>query len=178
MTSFSVVDRPLPGVVVLECPHFTDHRGSFTKLFNADAFQAQGIDFSAAESFFTYSKTNVLRGMHYQAGKAAHDKLVCCLAGSVLDVVVDICPSSPTFNKPFSIQLTEGCTQALLIGKGYAHGFLALEDNSCMLYYTSTVHSPDQDCGVLWSSIDFEWPLRDPLISGRDRFHPHILLQQ
>ena len=110
--------------------------------------------------------------MHFQVGNAAHDKLVCCLKGRVLDVVVDIRPDSPHFNQPVSVELSESEPIALLIGKGYAHGFLALEDESWI--QSSIVHQPELDRRVLCSSIDFDWPLQNPLLSQRDQQHPSI----
>lgn len=96
------------------------------------------------------------------------------MKGRVLDVVVDIRLGSPYFNQPVSIELSESEPTSLLIAKGYAHGFLALEDESWMLYSTSTVHQPELDRGVLWSSINFNWPIQDPLLSQRDQQHPSI----
>ena len=80
-------------------------RGSFTKIFQSEAFLDQGLDFAPAEIFMSQSKNNVIRGMHYQSGIAAHEKLVYCSQGSLLDVIVDIRPDSPTFNQPVSIKL-------------------------------------------------------------------------
>jgi len=174
MADLRVVSEPLPGVLVLDCPYFPDHRGDFTKLFHFDALSDQGIDFKPAESFLTRSKANVLRGMHFQVGAAAHEKLVSCIKGKVLDVVVDVRPESPHFNKPISIELSETGHTVLLIGKGYAHGFLTIEDDSWMLYSTTTVHCPSLDRGVRWDSIAFDWPISQPLISDRDGCHPHI----
>jgi dTDP-4-dehydrorhamnose 3,5-epimerase len=174
MADLQIRDQPLPGVYVLDCPRYPDHRGDFTKLFHAVALQAHGISFTPAESFLTRSKAGVLRGMHFQVGDAAHLKLVACPKGRVLDVVVDVRPESPYFNKPFTMELAENNNTALLIAKGYAHGFLALDDDSWMLYYTSTIHSPAMDWGVLWSSIALDWPIRDPIISDRDAQHPPI----
>lgn len=174
MADLHVRNEPLPGIFVIDCPHFPDHRGDFTKLFHFDALLNQGIDFRPAESFLTRSNANVLRGMHFQVGPAAHDKLVSCIKGRVLDVVVDIRPDSPHFNQPVSMELSESDSTALLIGKGYAHGFLALEDESWMLYSTSTVHQPELDRAVLWSSINFDWPNQEPLLSQRDQHHPSI----
>lgn len=168
-------EQLLPGVFLLDCPHHADNRGSFTKLYHFNSLKDQGITFSAAETFLTQSSSGVVRGMHFQVAEAAHDKLICCLRGSILDVIVDIQPSSPNFNKPISIQLTEDQKVALLIQKGYAHGFLSRADDSMMLYGTSTIHSPDLDRGVLWSSIDFDWPINDPILSLRDKSHPSIL---
>ena len=174
MADLLICDQPLPGVFVLDCPHFTDHRGDFTKLFHAEALLAQGIAFTPAESFLTRSNADVLRGMHFQVDEAAHDKLVTCIKGQVLDVVVDVRPDSPNFNQPFSIKLTDTSNTSLLIGKGYAHGFFTLDDDSWMLYSTSTVHCTSLDRGVLWSSIAFDWPSEQPVLSARDARHPSI----
>lgn len=175
MADLEILDQPLPGVHVLNCSHYPDQRGDFTKLFHADSLLAQGIAFTPAESFLSRSKVGVLRGMHFQVGNAAYDKLVFCPKGKVLDVVVDVRPDSPHFNQPYAIELEEGKTIALLVGKGYAHGFLSLAEDSWMLYFTSTVHCPHLDRGVLWSSIAIEWPNQQPLLSDRDRTHPSIL---
>ena len=174
MADLRVRSQPLPGVYVLDCPYFPDHRGDFTKLFHIDALSKQGIAFTPAESFLTRSKADVLRGMHFQAGEAEHDKLVTCIKGQVLDVVVDVQPESHHFNKPFAIEISGSSNTALLIGKGYAHGFLTLAEDSWMLYFTSTVHCPPLDRGVLWSSIAYDWPNAKPLISERDGLHPSI----
>jgi dTDP-4-dehydrorhamnose 3,5-epimerase len=112
--------------------------------------------------------------MHFQVKNSAQQKLVTCPVGKVLDVIVDVRIESPYFNKPISIELGEKEPLAILIGKGYAHGFLSLTDNSFMQYLTSTVHSPAHDKGVLWSSIDFNWPTDSPKISNRDSNHPAI----
>lgn len=174
MGIIQVRDHLLPGVSLIDCPFYPDKRGSLTKIYHSASLDQYGLHFTPAETFITTSFAGVLRGMHFQVGTSAHDKLVFCLAGRVLDVVVDVRRSSPYFNKPISIELKHDKPIALLIGKGFAHGFFALEDNSCMLYSTSTVHKPEHDRGVLWSSIDFDWPIMTPLLSHRDQQHPSI----
>lgn len=174
MAELVIIDQPLPGVYLLSCPHYADTRGEFTKLFHSQALLSQGIHFAPAESFLTRSRPGVIRGMHFQAGEAAHDKLVYCPKGRVVDVVVDVRPESSMFNKPLAVELGETKSTALLIGKGYAHGFLGLDDDNWMLYFTSTVHCPAMDRGILWSSIAFEWPIQEPILSERDRQHPAI----
>ena len=174
MAELRIHDQPLPGVFVLQCPHFVDHRGDFTKLFHAETLLAQGIGFTPAESFLTRSKAGVLRGMHFQADTAAHDKLVSCIRGCVLDVIVDVRPDSPHFNKPYAIELSESTNTAVLVGKGYAHGFLSMSNDSWMIYSTSTIHCPALDRGVLWSSIAIDWPCTEPIVSERDKRHPAI----
>jgi dTDP-4-dehydrorhamnose 3,5-epimerase len=174
VTEFAIIDQPLPGVMLLKCPYSSDHRGDFTKLFHSGGLSSLGRPFIPAESFLTRSNAGVIRGMHFQVDEAAHDKLVYCPKGRVLDVVVDIRPDSSYFNQPVAFELSDQGSTALLIGKGYGHGFLALEADSWMLYLTNTVHNPALDRGVLWSSIDFDWPVGQPVISERDRQHPSI----
>jgi len=178
MADLKILEEPLPDLFLLECPHYPDDRGDFTKLFHTESLKAQGVNFPLAEIFLSRSKAGVLRGMHFQAGIAAHAKLVTCTRGRVVDVVVDVKAESTNFNQPFAVELTEASNLALLIGKGYAHGFLSLEDESHMLYATTTVHNPSLDKGVLWSSIAFDWPVPSPLLSARDCQHPRIQEQK
>jgi len=175
MADLLICEQPLPGVFVLDCPQSNDHRGDFVKVYHINALLSQGIVFSPAETFITRSRVGVLRGMHFQVGEAAHDKLVTCIKGRVLDVVVDVRSDSPNFNKPFSMELSANNNKALLISKGYAHGFYTLADDSWMLYSTTTIHCPAMDCGVLWSSIEFDWPTDNPSLSSRDALHPSII---
>lgn len=174
MKDLQIKGKLLPGVFIIECAHYPDSRGSLTKTFHFNSLQENGLGFSPAESFITKSSADVLRGMHFQTGKAAYDKLIYCIKGSFLDVIVDIRPDSDKFNQPVSIELNENKPVALLIGKGYAHGFLSLESDSWMLYTTSTAHCPELDRGVAWSSINFDWPIRHPILSERDKTHPSI----
>jgi len=173
---FSIEDQPLPAVYVLRVPRFDDDHGIFLKTFHAKAFASLARPSYPAEQFMTRSGLNVLRGMHYQAEEAAHMKLVSCPIGRIMDVVVDIRPESDHFNQPFSIELGSQKPQALLIDKGYAHGFLTIEDQSWVQYLTSSVHDPDRDLGVHWTSIDCEWPVKSPVISKRDSSLPPITL--
>ena len=174
MSSLIIRERLLQEVYLLEHPSYFDRRGSFAKIFHSQDLEEQGVEFTPAESFLTKSASKVLRGMHFQAGEAAHEKLVCCPKGRVLDVVVGINPDSPDFNRPIFVELSGEDSSALLIGKDYAHGFLSLSDDSWMFYHTSTVHCPELDRGVLWSSINFDWPIKSPLLSQRDLCHPPI----
>ena len=174
MSDIKMIEEVLPGVALLQCPRYADVRGDFIKLYHSDAMSSLGLPFEPAESFMTRSKAGVIRGMHFQVDKAAHDKLIFCPKGRVLDVVVDVRPKSPQFNKPIALELSEDDNLALLIGKGYAHGFLSIDEDSWMMYATTTVHNPSLDRGVLWSSIDFEWPISAPIVSERDQRHPAI----
>jgi len=170
----NILKEYLPSVYLISLKRSHDQRGDFLKTYNLDAFNKLKLNFVPKESYLSNSYLNVVRGMHYQVGNFSHDKVVTCFKGNVLDVVVDIRIDSPNYNKPISIVLNEENSYALFIGEGYAHGFLSLSENSIMQYMTSTVYSPEFDCGVLWSSIDFEWPISNPILSARDKSHPLI----
>ena len=151
---------------LIEIPSFSDQRGDFIKLFQIQDF----LDFKVAESFISYSRPGVLRGMHLQVGSAAHNKICICLQSSILDVIVDV-RTGPTKGKVFQYNLDESKSQALLIPKGYAHGFYNKSKNEkcAMMYFVDTIHDKRQDTGVRWNSIDFEWPNDKPILSERDK---------
>ena len=164
----------LNGVLVLQPKIFQDHRGSFVKTYQDALFSERGIRFVPREEFFSVSKKDVLRGMHFQLPPAAHDKLVYCAVGRVLDVVVDLRRGSKTFGKSIARELSAANRQMMFIPVGCAHGFLTLEDNSIMVYQTSTPHAPAQDAGILWNSFGFDWPVKEPVLSDRDRGFPAL----
>ena len=120
------------------------------------------------------SNKDVVRGMHFQTQPDDHDKTVTCVQGAVLDVVLDLRKASKTYKQVFSTELNAQNKQVLVIPKGCAHGFLSLQDNSMMFYKVSTVYSPVNDKGILWSSIGFDWPVANALVSERDQSHPTL----
>ncbi len=166
------VPTGLAGLFVLQPRVFQDQRGSFVKTYHHGLFQEAGIAFEPKEEYFSVSAKDVVRGMHFQVPPMAHSKLVYCIAGRVLDVVLDLRRTSPTCGKVFPRELSAVSREMLFIPAGFAHGFLALEDQSVMVYQTSTVHSPAHDAGVLWNSFGFDWPVRQPILSERDQQFP------
>jgi len=164
-----IIPTELEGVKVLRPRIFTDIRGTFVKTFHAPALQAAGLDFSPQEEFFSISHRNVFRGMHFQLPPADHIKVVYCLTGRVLDLVVDLRKKSATFGRHLAWELSGQNREILYIPSGFAHGFLSLEDNTTMLYQTSTAHSPAHDAGIRWDSIGYQWPVERPILSDRDR---------
>lgn len=151
-----------------------DERGNFFKTFHLDIFEANGIPTHWAEEYFSHSSKNVLRGMHFQAPPMHHHKMVTCLSGAVLDVILDLRKGSSTYKQVYATELNDKNKAALFIPKGCAHGFLSLQNNSLMFYKVSTVYSPEQDKGVLWNSINFDWSVAKPLLSERDMKHPAL----
>lgn len=167
-----LVPTELPGLQVIRPRIFRDERGSFVKTYHDAQFREFGLDFEPREEFFSTSAKGVLRGMHFQLPPAAHAKLVYCIVGSVFDVVLDLRKNSPTFGRSCARELSAANREMFFIPVGFAHGFLALEDNAMMVYLTGTVHSPTHDAGVRWDSFGFDWPAKFPVLSERDKKFP------
>ena len=148
---------------------FLDQRGTFTKIFHKKEFKRLGLNSDWKEDYYTYSKKYVIRGMHLQLPPSDHFKLVHCLYGEVLDVLLDLRSSSPSFGKTHSLKLSSKKKNGIYISKGIAHGFLSLTEKSLLTYKVSSAHSPKHDTGVSWNSFGFEWPVKNPIISDRDK---------
>jgi dTDP-4-dehydrorhamnose 3,5-epimerase len=163
-----LISSPLSGVKVLKPFIHQDHRGDFVKSFHVVQLQKHDISIEIKEEFFSYSKTNVIRGFHFQNPPHAHAKLIYCIKGRVLDVVMDLRKSSDTYGRCTGVELSDENHYIVYIPVGFAHAFASLEDHSCLVYKTDTVHVPSADDGILWSSVDFNWPIKNPDISIRD----------
>ncbi|MEZ9753814.1 dTDP-4-dehydrorhamnose 3,5-epimerase family protein [Vibrio cyclitrophicus] len=168
----------ISGCFLIDLPKFEDHRGAFIKTFHPSHFEGTPISvFDLQEEFYSASKKNVLRGLHFQEPPAAHDKMVTCLDGKVLDFFVDIRKSSETYGKLIKIELDAKKPQLLYLPKGLAHGFLTLSDQATLLYKTDHAYAPESDKGILWSSVglDFdELDESDLIISERDQSFPTL----
>ena len=162
------------GLITLKIPKYEDHRGSFLKLFNFDELNKMGINFKPKEHFHSISNKNVIRGMHFQVNESAHNKIVHCITGSIIDVCVDIRKESKYYNKPIAIKLEGESDLAVFIPKGFAHGFLSLKNKTIVQYMADKEHNPKQDKGILWSSINYNWQCNNPILSTRDAEHPSI----
>lgn len=168
------IETALPGVCILEPKIFQDERGLFIKTFNQTIFDELGLPFSLAESYYSTSQKNVIRGMHFQTPPAAHVKLVYVTSGSITDVVVDIRRGSPTYGQSITIDLSATNRRLVYIPVGCAHGFLSLEDESCVVYCQSTGYAPESDAGIRYDSFGFDWGVADPIMSARDQAFPTL----
>jgi len=163
----------IPGVDIIELNLMKDERGSFVKTFNEDVFnKAKGISLNWRESFYSISKNNVIRGMHFQVPPYDNTKIVYAVSGKIRDVVLDIRKSSPAFGKHISIELSDETARAVYIPSGCAHGFSSLTDNAIVVYMQTSVYSADHDKGILWNSFGMDWGVKDPVLSPRDRTFP------
>ena len=171
---FKIVKNFLGGAKLIETPKFEDKRGYFYKTYNYEEFKKISMNFIPKEQFFSVSNKNVLRGMHFQTKEYAHAKLVSCLTGKVLDVIVDLRINSEYYKNVISIELDSKNPYSLYVPIGFAHGFVRLQDNTLMQYLTSKVYNQSFDEGVHWKSINFKWPNEEYLVSKRDKNHPYI----
>lgn len=162
----------LPGCYEIQLPRFSDARGSFTKTVSTSRFAEHGLRTDFLESFYTVSEANVLRGMHFQLPPADHAKLVYCLAGSILDVGLDLRVDSPTFGRYSASEISAARNNAVYLPSGIAHGFYVLEAPAVTLYHVTTEHDPKLDTGIAWDSFAMDWPTKNPVLSGRDAAWP------
>jgi len=166
-----IIDELLQGTFLIAPQTFSDVRGDFVKTYHRNTWAEAGLDFAMAEEFYSTSNAGVLRGMHFQVPPHAHKKVVFCLAGSVLDVMVDL-REGPTYGQVASTELSFTNRHQLYLPEGIAHGFLSLEDESLLMYKTDTVHAPESDRGICWDSFGFDWKISHPVLSKRDGEHP------
>jgi len=153
---------------IIEYNSFKDNRGEFVKTIHNELFEYNNLDFKFVESFYSISKKNVFRGMHFQFSPHDHIKLVYVVKGAIVDIVLDLRFNSSTFGKHFSIEISEQNRKGIYIGKGFAHGFLSLENDSIVEYHTSTVQNKVSESGIKWDSFGYQLPINDPILSQRD----------
>lgn len=169
---------PLKDVWIVKREPVHDERGFFARTFCRREFQAHGIDFSVAQcnvSFNEYAGT--LRGLHYQEKPAAEGKLVSCLRGALYDVIVDLRSDSPSYLKHFGIRLAGNECDMLYIPRGFAHGFLTLEDDTQISYMMDEFYAPGCGCGLRYDDpvLGIEWPVPVRIVSEKDREWPLIV---
>lgn len=151
-----------------------DERGYFLKVYNEEIYREIGIKTQIRESFYSQSHKNVIRGMHFQTPPYGQTKVVHVLSGSVEDVIVDLRRGSRTYQQHIQITLSGNKPQSVYIPEGFAHGFKTLEDGTVMEYFVSEGYHKENDCGIRWNSIGYDWKIEAPVISSRDRAFPNM----
>lgn len=167
-----IIKTKFEGLFVLQTINARDDRGSFQKLFNYDFFAENGLVTDFKEFYYSVNKKGARRGMHFQIPPFDHVKVVYVSKGRILDVCVDIRKKSSTFGKYFSIELDENNGRYLYIPSGFAHGFLALEENSIVNYAQTSCYNRECDCGILQDSFGFDWGENSIIVSKRDLTFP------
>jgi dTDP-4-dehydrorhamnose 3,5-epimerase len=134
------------GAGLASSPVWADERGNFREWFKtSDALEVTGIDFRVQQANISVSNHGVIRGIHYSLAVEGQAKWITCVTGSIIDVIVDIRPNSPTYGQHVSVELSSGKGNAVLIGTGLGHGFISLENDSAVSYLLSSTYSPQEE---------------------------------
>lgn len=172
----------IKGVWLAESPVWNDERGSFREWFKReDVLSMTGINFSTQQANVSISKRGVIRGIHYSRAPEGQTKWVTCVAGAIMDVVVDIRPTSETFGKHISIELIAEEGKSVLIDSGLGHGFVAMDDNSVVAYILSSEFNPIYEMGLnpLDPELGIDWQVErlgglEVVLSEKDLSAPNF----
>ncbi|MCG2615401.1 dTDP-4-dehydrorhamnose 3,5-epimerase [Terrimonas sp. NA20] len=165
----------LEGVFFISLQPVGDSRGWFSRTYCKNEFAAIGHDKEWVQINHSFtSQKGTIRGMHYQLPPFREIKMVRCIAGAVLDVVIDLRENSPTFLQHTQLELSAENRQMIYIPEGFAHGFQCLQDNCELIYHHSAFYTPGAEGGIMYNDplTGIEWPLAPTEISDRDRSHP------
>jgi len=160
---------PLDGMLIIEPSVFEDERGYFLETHHFHRFQSANIDCTFVQDNLSFSKKNVLRGLHFQKTKP-QSKLIQVVSGGIFDVGVDLRQDSSTFGRWFGCVLSEENKRQLFVPQGFAHGFCVLSTSAHVAYKCSDYYDPDDEGGLLWSDPDIaiDWPVKNPILSAKD----------
>jgi dTDP-4-dehydrorhamnose 3,5-epimerase len=163
---------PFKDLVVLTPKIFADNRGYFFESHNNKTLDLAGLRYDWVQDNQSHSTYGVIRGLHFQKNPAAQTKLVRVLQGEILDVVVDLRRSEPTFGQVFSILLSAENKQQLLVPKGFAHGFSVLSETADVLYKCDALYNKESESGICYNdaelAIDWKVPLDQVIVSEKD----------
>jgi dTDP-4-dehydrorhamnose 3,5-epimerase len=169
---------PLQGAFVIDIAPIEDERGFFARTWAPEEFHRHGLDPTLVQCNASWNrKKGTLRGMHFQTEPFSEVKIVRCTGGALLDVIVDLRTSSPTYCQWTSVELTAANHRALYIPKGLAHGFITLTDDVEAYYHVSAAFSPAHSSGVRWNDPAFgiAWPFPPTVMSEKDRAWPDFV---
>ncbi len=167
-----VINTKLDGLYIIKPVVYSDERGYFFESYRNDIFKKKIGNINFIQENESYSTKGILRGLHFQTEPYAQAKLVRCIKGKVLDVVVDIRKKSKTFGKYKSFLLSEHNKLQLFIPKGFAHGFIVLSNEAIFSYKVDNLYYPENDSGILWcdKDLNIDWVLekKDIIVSQKD----------
>lgn len=161
----------ISGLLVIQPKVFRDPRGFFTETFQRQRYHDAGINVEFVQDNFSRSSKGTLRGLHYQI-QHPQGKLVQVLRGKILDVIVDLRKSSPTFGRWFGVELSDETCRQVYVPPGCAHGFCVLSESADFTYKCTDYYFPEYERTLLWNdpALGIEWPLTDePILSAKDR---------
>lgn len=171
-----VLETEIPGALIVEPDVHRDARGYFAETYNAARYREAGIAAQFVQDNESLSQKGVLRGLHWQAGEWSQAKLVRVVRGAVWDVAVDIRQGSPTYGRHVAVTLSGENGRQFFIPRGFAHGFLVLEDDTLFAYKCDNFYHPESERGMKFDdpALGISWPELDAprLLSPKDLCHP------
>ncbi len=171
-----IIETEISGLKIIEPDVFGDERGWFCETYNEERYRKAGIENVFVQDNESFSSKGVVRGLHWQDAPHTQAKLVRVIRGAVWDVVVDIRKGSPTFGKHIAVTLTGENRKQFYIPRGFAHGFIVLEDNTLFSYKCDNLYCPSADRGMRFDDpvLGIEWPdVGMPItLSEKDKKHP------
>ena len=161
MIEIKKIETGIKKLLIIEPRIFEDSRGFFMESYNYNTFKELGIDNVFVQDNISKSSKGVLRGLHFQKDEYAQAKLVYVLRGAVLDITVDLRETSETFGKYVAVKLNDKNKRMLFIPRGFAHGFLTLEDGTEFFYKCDNFYNPKSEVGIIWNDTDLniDWNL-------------------
>ncbi|NVK09193.1 MAG: dTDP-4-dehydrorhamnose 3,5-epimerase [Tenacibaculum sp.] len=166
-------ETEIPGVVIIEPKVFGDQRGYFFESFNQKEFEKHIGQISFVQDNESKSTFGALRGLHFQKPPFAQAKLVRCIQGKVLDVVVDVRKDSPSYGKHITVELSEENKKQLFIPRGFAHGFVTLSKEAIFAYKVDNWYAPEYDSGIIWNdaTLNIDWKINseEAILSPKDQ---------
>jgi dTDP-4-dehydrorhamnose 3,5-epimerase len=170
-------ERTTPdGLFLIRPKVLSDDRGFFMESFSRKEFESAGIQMEIVQTNHSRSVLGVLRGLHFQYSPYEQAKLVRCVRGEVFDVAVDIRPSSASFGRYLSANLSDLNRLMLYVPRGFAHGFVVLSNTAEIEYAVDNDYAPGHEGGVIWNDPDLaiEWPIEKPILSEKDKKWPTL----
>lgn len=166
----------IPGILIIEPKIHKDERGFFVEAYKESDFSKAGISAPFVQDNFSVSAYGVIRGLHYQKEPFAQGRLIRVTKGRAFDIALDLRPQSESFGQYYSMELNAENMQLLWVPEGFAHGFMALEDGTELLYKATKEYSPEHEAGIRWDdpSLKLPWPKlkAGAIVSAKDRALP------
>ena len=168
-------DTPIPGLIEVQPKIWGDSRGFFYEVFQQELYSEIDISLPFVQDNVSRSAHGVLRGLHFQV-KNPQGKLVTCINGQVLDVVVDLRVDSETLGQQHSVILDSEKRNQLWIPPGFAHGFLVLSESADFFYKCTDFYAPEDEVGIIWNDpeLGIDWKVKSPKVSEKDMKLPNL----
>ena len=175
-TRVSITETEIPDVLLVETAVFRDDRGFFTETYSKATWAEHGFTETFLQDSMSLSAKGTLRGMHYQLEPHAMGKLVRTVSGAIFDVAVDLRKGSPTFGQWVGRELSDKNCLCMWVPAGFAHGFIALEENTLVYYKSTAVYTPQSERSLSYQCprVGIEWPVEPASVSAKDAVAPNL----